>query len=96
MVHVSEEAVLNPYKFLDTVAKGYHIRLYPSDISATGQIMYMTEMTNKIRQDTRPLVITNINRHTNRTRDFVSVRRMRAGDVADIPSPMSDIDVGEL
>lgn len=96
MVCVPEEAVLDPCQFLDTVAQGYHIRLTPPTLSDIAQITYLQEMIHKIKTDDRPLIATNISRWDNTVRDFVSVRRMRAGDVADIPSPMMDIDVGEL
>lgn len=96
MVCVPEEAVLDPCKFLDTVAQGYHIRLVPPTLPSVAQIQYLQEMIKKIKHDRQPLIATNICRWDNTVRDFVSVRRMRAGDVADIPSPMVDIDVGEL
>lgn len=95
MVCVPEEAVLDPCQFLDTVAQGYHIRLSPSTLSSEAQILYIQEMIKKIKTDNQPLVVTNVRRWDNTVRDFVSVRRMQYGDVADIPSPM-DIDVGEL
>jgi hypothetical protein len=49
-------------------------------------------MCYKIEQDPKQLVITNINRYTNKPRDYVSVRRMRIGDEIFF----NDIDVGEL
>lgn len=96
MVCVPEEAVLDPCQFLDTVAQGYHIRLSPSTLPSEAQIIYIKEMMYKIKTDNKPLIATNICRWDNTVRDFVSVRRMREGDVADILPPMVDIDVGEL
>lgn len=96
MVCVPEEAVLDPCQFLDKVAQGYHIRLSPSTLTSEAQIIYIKEMIKMIKRDTQPLIATNIRRWDNTVRDFVSVRRMRAGDVADILPPMVDIDVGEL
>jgi len=96
MVRVPEEAVLDPYQFLGTVSQGYHIRLTPSTLPSIAQIQYLQAMIHKIKTDDKPLIATNICRWDNTVRDFVSIRRMRAGDVADIPSPMTDIDVGEL
>lgn len=96
MVYVPEDAVLDPCQFLDTVTQGYHIRLSPSTLPSEAQILYIQEMIHKIKTDDKPLIATNICRWDNTVRDFISVRRMRAGDVADIPSPMIDIDVGEL
>ncbi len=96
MVCVPEEAEFEPGKFLDTVAQGYHIRLAPPTLSYTAQAQYLQEMINKIRHDKQLLVATNISRWDNSVRDFVSVRRMREGDIADILPPWKDIDVGEL
>lgn len=49
-------------------------------------------MYDRIKQDPAPLVITNIIRNTNMTRNFVSVRKMRQGDVTE----MFSITLGEL
>lgn len=96
MVKVPKEAVLDPCQFLDTVAQDYHIRLYPPTLPSIAQVQYLETMIHKIKTDDQPLIATNICRWDNTVRDFVSVRRMRAGDVADILPPTVDIDVGEL
>lgn len=95
MIKVPEEAVHDPCKFLDTVAKDYHIRLYPPTLPHTAQIKYLLDMIHKIKTDNRPLAVTNICRRDNTVRDFVSVRRLQYGEVADM-SLQIDIDVGEL
>lgn len=92
MVKVPKEAVLDPCKFLDTVAQGYHIRLFPPNLDVVSRNAYIWDMCYKIEQDPKQLVITNINRYTNKPRDYVSVRRMRIGDEIFF----NDIDVGEL
>ena len=91
MVCVPEEAALDPCRFLDTVAQGYHIRLTPSTLPGIAQTQYLRTMIHKIKTDDQPLIATNICRWDNSVRDFVSVRRMRAGDMS-----MINIDIGEL
>lgn len=92
MVRVPEDAVLAPCKFLDTIAKGYHIRLYPSTLPHTAQIQYLQEMIKKIETGDRSLVVTNIRRWDNTVRDFVSVRRLQDEEADEI----SSITLGEL
>lgn len=92
MVRVPEDARRDPPIFLSKVAKDHHIRLFPSTLPLIAQVQYYREMVHKIETDDRPLIITNVCRWNNTVRDFVSVRRMRQGDVTE----MSSITLGEL